>query len=67
MPAKIVSLNQYRKAKKKAEKERQAASNRERFGRTKDEKRRDADAASRTARDLDGKRLGDVSVDDGKS
>jgi len=57
MPAEIVSLNHYRKAKKKAEKEQRKAANRSRFGRSKKDRTRDNELASRAARELDGKRL----------
>ncbi|MEK9725709.1 MAG: DUF4169 family protein [Rhodospirillaceae bacterium] len=57
MPAEIVSLNQYRKAKQKADKEGKARANRVRYGRPKDERRRDQDAVQRALDDIDGKRL----------
>lgn len=51
MTADIVNLRQARKAKARAEKEKQASENRARFGRTKAEKQRTAAEADReTAR-----------------
>lgn len=55
--ADIVNLNRFRKAKARDEKQRQAETNRARFGRTGGEKQRDAAEAERTIRDLDGKQL----------
>jgi hypothetical protein len=49
-----VNLNRFRKAKQKAEKAEKAAANRVKFGRTKAEKARDAEEASRTAAKMDG-------------
>ena len=43
----IFSLNQYRKAKQKAEKEEQSAANRLRYGRNRAEKRAETDAAAK--------------------
>ncbi len=66
MPAEIVSLNQYRKTKQKADKDSRAAANRVRHGRAKEERRRDDDSASRTVRDLDGKQLDEDPADGGR-
>lgn len=57
--ADIINLREARKRKARAEKERQAADNRIRFGRTKAEKRLTELENSRFARDLDGKRRDD--------
>ena len=57
MPADIVNLRQVRKAKQRAAKESQAATNRARFGRSKSERLRDEAEQARTARELAGKRL----------
>jgi len=53
----VINLRQARKAKARAEKEAKAQENRARFGRTRAEKQRDADAAERGARTLEGHRL----------
>lgn len=55
----IVNLQRARKERARREREAQADANRRRFGRTKAEKASDRDAASRTTRILDGKRLDD--------
>ncbi|ODT99394.1 MAG: DUF4169 domain-containing protein [Rhodospirillales bacterium SCN 65-16] len=55
----IVNLQRARKERARREREAQADANRRRFGRTKAEKASDRDAASRTTRTLDGKRLDD--------
>lgn len=52
----IINLNQVRKAREKAKKQADAAENRVRFGRTKNDRRRTADEAQKQARDLDGKK-----------
>ena len=57
MSGDIVNLRQARKAKARAEKESQAATNRARFGRTKSEKQREAAEKARAERELAGKRL----------
>lgn len=54
--AEIINLRQARKHKARAEKERQAADNRVRFGRTKAERRLSELEKARADRDLDGKR-----------
>jgi hypothetical protein len=53
----VISLNQARKAREKNTRERQAAANRVRFGRTKGERQRVADEQSKLKRDLDSKTL----------
>ena len=55
--ADIVNLRRARKDKAKREREAEADANRRRFGRTRAEKTADTDAADRTVRTLDGKRL----------
>lgn len=57
--ADIINLRQARKRKSRAEKEREAADNRVRFGRTKAERLATEKENSRAARDLDGKRRDD--------
>lgn len=52
-----VNLRRYRKQRARQAAEEQAAANRSRHGRTPAERRRDAAAAERQARELDGKRL----------
>ncbi len=52
--AEIVNLNRARKAKRRAERETQAAANRAAFGRTKAEKTAGANEAIRGERILDG-------------
>ncbi len=53
----IVNLRRARKDKARREKDSEAATNRQRFGRTRAEKKRDEDAAERRRLLLDGKRL----------
>lgn len=55
--AEIVNLRQARKRKERAAKERQAAGNRAKFGRTREEKRREALEADRDRRHLDQAKL----------
>lgn len=55
--ADIVNLNRARKAKQRAEAERQAAENRVRFGRTKAEKQRDSKEKRLLDAEMDGKKL----------
>jgi hypothetical protein len=55
--ADIVNLKRARKDKARREHEREAAANRLRFGRTKAQKTADHDAAARSRRSLDDKRL----------
>jgi len=52
----IVNLNRYRKAQARAEREKQAAENRVRFGRPKAETTAQRREQERTQRDLDGKK-----------
>ena len=63
MSTEITSLNQYRKTKQKAEKEKQAASNRVRFGRNRLERRADMDVGARSRADMDCKKLDDDLAD----
>ena len=53
----VVNLNRARKAKKRAEAERQAAVNRAAFGRSRPERLREHQEEERTGRDLDGKKI----------
>lgn len=62
--AEIINLREARKRKARAEKEKQAADNRIRFGRTKAERRLGDLEKCRTDRDLDGKRLTDDGPED---
>ncbi len=55
--ADIVNLKRARKDKARREHEREAAANRQRFGRTKAQKTADQDATARSRRSLDDKRL----------
>ena len=55
--ADVINLRRARKDKARREHEREAAANRRRFGRTKPQKSADQDAAARSGRSLDGKRL----------
>lgn len=52
----VINLNRFRKRKKAAEKEAQAAENRAKFGRTKAEKERDKRARDELASHVDGHR-----------
>lgn len=54
--AEIINLRQARKAMARAIHDSQAAESRTRFGRTKDEKRRDKTAAENSAKFIDGHR-----------
>ncbi len=54
--AEVINLNRFRKAAAKAEATKQAAENRIRFGRDKQEKIRVSDERQREATDLDGKK-----------
>lgn len=54
--AEIINLREARKKRARAEKERTAANNRARFGRTKAERTGEAAETLRLTRDLDGKR-----------
>ena len=57
MTAKIINLNQVRKQHQKAEKEKTAAANRDKFGRTKGGKKRDKLTADKNVIHLDGHKL----------
>jgi len=52
----VVNLNRFRKARAKAEADKQAEENRAAFGRTKAEKRQTAVERERAEQDLDGKK-----------
>lgn len=58
--AEIVNLNRHRKAAARAAGARQAAANREKFGRTRAEKARDAEVEARRRALLDGARREDA-------
>jgi len=53
----IVNLRQARKSKRRADKQRQAAENRVKFGRSKSERRKDDIEGARREKSLDEKRL----------
>jgi hypothetical protein len=53
----VVSLNKYRKSKRRAEAPRQAAVNRVKFGRSKPEARESQAEADRRRKELDDKKL----------
>ena len=55
----VINLNRFRKQRERTQREAQAAVNRTRFGRTKDEKKRDVDDTKRQDHNLDGKKLDD--------
>lgn len=57
MAGNVVNLNRFRKKKAREEKEKQAAINRARHGRTQAQKERELADRERAARLLDGKRL----------
>jgi len=57
MPAEIVNLNKFRKAKERAEQERQAELNRAKFGRTKIERLRGEEDDDRRNKLLDAAKL----------
>lgn len=59
MSADIVNLNKARKAKVRADKERSAAANRTRFGRSKADRRAEELERDRARRELDGARRQD--------
>lgn len=67
MTADIVNLNKARKAKAKAERQRQAEVNRASFGRTKAEKEREALDKARARRELDGARRNSADDDAGRT
>lgn len=53
----VINLNRFRKARAKAEADKQAEENRAAFGRTKAEKRQTAAERERAEQDIDGKKL----------
>lgn len=53
----VVNLNRFRKARARAEDAKQAAENRTRHGRSKDDKRRGRSEQERSSKELDGKKL----------
>jgi len=55
--AEVINLKRARKDKARSEREREAAENRRRFGRTKAEKAADRDQGERAGRSFAGKRL----------
>jgi hypothetical protein len=57
MTADIVNLNKFRKAKAREEKEKLAEQNRAKFGRSKEQRRSDADDAAKREHRLDGAKL----------
>ena len=63
MSADIVSLNQYRKAKQKAEKAERSAADLLRYGRNRVEKRAETDMAAKLRADMDGRVLDDDPAD----
>jgi uncharacterized protein DUF4169 len=62
--ADVINLRRARKDKARREHEREAAANRQRFGRTKAQKSADQDSATRSRRSLDDKRLEPDESDD---
>lgn len=57
MSAEIVNLNKFRKAKERADQERQAELNRAKYGRSKSERQQDENDDSRRNKLLDGAKL----------
>ncbi|EWY38189.1 hypothetical protein N825_14880 [Skermanella stibiiresistens SB22] len=55
----VVNLNRFRKAREKSQKEAQAAANRAKHGRTKDQRATERDEEARRARELEGKKIDD--------
>ncbi|UEM19463.1 DUF4169 family protein [Skermanella mucosa] len=55
----VVNLNRFRKAREKSEREAQAAANRAKHGRTREQRAREKDEAVRRAKDLEGKKIDD--------
>lgn len=53
----VINLRQHRKTKARTEKEKKAEQNRSKFGRTKEEKKRDTLKAEQRKRHLDGHKL----------
>lgn len=64
MTADIVNLRQARKAKKRFEREEQAAENRVKFGQTKEQRQKQRTEVERSVRQLDGHRLTDGNAPD---
>ena len=60
--AEIINLNHFRKSNQKADKETQAAQNRVRHGRRKDDCQRQDRDDERQRQDLDGRHLGDDGI-----
>ncbi len=56
MPADIVNLNKFKKAKERGEQEKRAEENRAKYGRTKEERCKEEDEAARRDTLLDGAR-----------
>lgn len=61
--AQIINLRQARKKKTRADKDQKAQENRVRFGRTKAEKRKEAQERDRAAKAVDGGRLSEDETD----
>jgi len=59
----VVNLNKFRKAKNDDQKEKAAAENRRKFGRTKAEKLKEKQKSERNQSELDGKKRDDTSKD----
>lgn len=59
----VVNLNQFRKARARTDKTKQAQDNRAKFGRTKADKAKDAKDRSQQSDTLDGKEIPDTSED----
>lgn len=55
--AELINLNRFRKARTRAEEAKKAEENRSRFGRTKEQKRREETEQAQKSKDLDGKKL----------
>lgn len=67
MPADIVNLNKFRKAKTRADDDKRAEENRAKFGRSKEQKHEDADERARRDALLDGAKIqkSDTDLDPG--
>jgi len=61
--ADVVNLNQFRKSKTRADKDKKAHDNRIKFGRSKADKRKDEAALEKHKRELDGKIIPENSDD----
>ncbi|UEM02135.1 DUF4169 family protein [Skermanella rosea] len=55
----VVNLNRFRKAREKSEREAQAAANRAKHGRTREQRAREKDEAARRTKELEGKKIDD--------